>query len=658
MNQLLRICTSGLLAWGLGLAARAQVVLPTQPLPTDPSRAAAARPATTGASRSTSSTASLQSTAALALPFFDDFTLPRDGQPSPLRWLPASTGYPDGAGLLINYGGGGAYVSNRLAREPLTRGTATLDGLKASGLPYSGGDASATGKTDTLTSQPINLSGFSAGSQVYLSYAWQAGSLIGAPTNASSSLVLEFLDQAGRWNPIWTYVGAGKVTKFKQQIFPVNQASYFHSGFQFRFRSTGSQASGTDSFGLDYIYLNSNRAADDTIFQDVATSRGLNSPLRRYTSMPVWQYNAAPTSELNLSLSTTVNNLTASGNPLPITWQGTVRELTSGGFGPATWAADGRPELAGARQDAIVGDASTAPLGSSTASRRFRYTLALQTRETNPLTLSNDTITRDLELGNYFAYDDGTAEQSFGLPAFSTGPIRYLAVAFAANQADRVSAIQLAPIFNNIALPKGENYTNRPVTVAVWADKNGQPDATPLATATFTLTNPLPAGQTFYTIPLATPVAVSGRFYVGYGQTANGQFLLYGLDLNNQLPASSLFNFQDNTWTAATLGPGGAPLIRAVMNNNVLATQAQQGISAQFSLYPNPALNGTAVAVSGPAYRRAALLDVLGRPVWQQPAAEAGLATLHLPAGLPGGVYLVQLTLPDGGLATRRLVLQ
>jgi hypothetical protein len=48
----------------------------------------------------------------------------------------------------------------------------------------------------------------------------------------------------------------------------------------------------------------------------------------------------------------------------------------------------------------------------------------------------------------------------------------------------------------------------------------------------------------------------------------------------------------------------------------------------------------------------------LGRPVWQQSAPEAAHTTLHLPARLPGGVYLVQLALPDGSTATRRLVLE
>lgn len=652
MRSLLRFIS--LPALLTALAAQAQVVLPTQPLGADPSRVAAlATPAHAAAK-----------TTALTLPFFDDFTTPRDGAPSFLRWQPATTGYPDGSGLTINYGGGGAYVSNRLAVEPLTRGTVTLDGLRGNGLPYNSTSASFYSRTDTLTSQPIDLSGVSAGSAVYLSYAWQAGSLAGSPaTNGSAtpvSLTLEFLDNAGRWNSIWTYLGANKTTRFRQQIFPISTAGYFHSGFRFRFRSAGSQSSARDAFGVDYVYLNANRTANDTSFTDIATSRGLTSALRRYTSMPVWQYNAATSSELNPAMTATVNNLRTSGNPTPISWVGTVRELTSGNFGPATWTTGNRPELAGARQDVISGDASSAPLSFSTLARRFRYTLSLQTNEPNPLTLPNDTTYRDLELSNYFAYDDGSAEQSFSIPAVSTGPVSYLAVGFDANQTDRVSAVQLAPIFNNIPTAQGgENFANRPITVAVWADKNGMPDRdNMLGSATSTLTNPLPAGQTFYTVPFSTPVQVSGRFYVGYGQIANGQFLLYGLDLNNQPQTSSLFYTNQGVWTAFTPSTGGSLLLRAVMNNNVLATQAQQATSAQFALYPNPAPTGTTVAVAGPAFSRATLLDVLGRPVWQQPATEAGQLRLQLPATLPAGVYMVQLTLADGSIATRRLAVE
>lgn len=656
MRSLLRLL--GLPALLLPLLAPAQtapLVLTPQPLAADPSRAYV--PAAAGGAT--------QRTAALALPFFEDFTLPRDGQPSPLRWQSATTTYPNGGLNTLHYAGGGAYVSNRLASEPLTRGTATLDGLRANGQPYAPGSASFYSATDTLTSQPIDLSGYSAAANLYLSYAWQAGSLAGAPVASASGapvfLTLEFLDNVGRWNAIWTYNGENKVTRFRQQIFPVSQASYFHSNFRFRFRASGNQASSRDAFGVDYIYLNNNRTARDTVFQDIATSRGLSSPLQNYTAMPAWQYAASSPSPLNPAQTATVNNLLPSGNPTPISWLGTVRELTSGGFGPATWVSGNQPLLAGARQVVISGDARTAPLPAATTASRYRYTLALQTNETNPLTLPNDTTYRDLELSDYYAFDDGTAESFLTLPAQSTGPFSYYAYPITAAKGDQVRAIRLAPVFNNIPLAQGgENFQNRAVTVAVWADNNGQPADVPLASQTVVIPNSAATtSQVFFEVKLALPAAVSGRFYIGYGQASGGQFLPYGFDLNNAATAPTLFYNRQGIWTKPTLSTPGTIMMRAVLNNNiVLATQAQQSLSAQFSLYPNPSPRGTAVVVSGPAFRRAAVLDVLGRPVWQQPATEAGRPTLQLPASLAAGVYLVQLTLPDGGVATRRLVLE
>ena len=637
----------------LPFAAAAQLI--TGPLPADPARATSAQPAAKAAQR----------TAALTLPFFDDFTSPLEGAPNATRWQAATTSYPN-LGTTIRYAGGGAYVSNRLGVEPLTRGTATLDGLRGNGLPYSPNQTTAAGQTDTLTSQTIDLSGLAASSNVYLSFAWQAGSVTGYPANSTSSapvvLTLELLDNSGIWQSAWTYTSRGSSTRFKQQILAVNTAAYLHNAFRFRFRASGNRTQNTDAFGLDYIYLNSNRAANDTTFQDIATSRGLGSPLSPYTSLPVWQYNAATTKPLNPTLTATVNSLTAPGQtPTPISWQGTVRDLAGSGF-TATWLTGGRPIVAAARQEVIQGDATTTPLPTTAVAKRLRYQLALQTNETNPLTLPNDTLRRDVELADYYSYDDGTAEYIVGLAASNTNPTSYVALAFTTNQADYVKSLRIAPVFNNTPTASGgENNQARPIIVAVWADNNGKPANTPLATATGTLTNP--GSQTFQEITFATPVAVSGRFYVGYGQPSNGQFLNYGLDLNNQLPVNTLFSNTLGTsntdpWRAVTLSTPGVPMFRPAMAQTYLATRAQQTISAAFALYPNPAPTGTTVAVEGPAFRQAALLDVLGRQVWQQSAAEAGQATLRLPANLPSGIYLVQLALPDGSTATRRLVLE
>ena len=71
--------------------------------------------------------------------------------------------------------------------------------------------------------------------------------------------------------------------------------------------------------------LDRNRSATDSTFRDIATSRALPSALRRYTAMPVSQFNANPAQELATRTATTLNNLDAGPAPTPITWDGLSR---------------------------------------------------------------------------------------------------------------------------------------------------------------------------------------------------------------------------------------------------------------------------------------------------------------------------------------------
>ncbi|WP_157886857.1 T9SS type A sorting domain-containing protein [Hymenobacter sp. PAMC 26628] len=635
MIRLLRLLPALLL---LALAARAQSVLPVQPLPADPSRAAPARGPVV-ARRGT----------ALGLPFFDDFTTPREGNPRVQNWLP----------------GGGALVNNRLPVHPLTRGVATLDGLRANGQGY--GNTPNFGAIDSLTSQPIDLSGYGPGNGVFLTFAWQEGSVVGPSERSSGStpvaLELFFLDRDGRWVSQWKQLAGGAaVSGFRQKAVAVADARYFHAGFQFQFQATGNVSVSTDAWSLDYFVLGANRTAADTTYADLATAQGLGNPLRRYTALPWWQYNAAaPASELNPMLNAEITNLNPGPIPTPISWTGTVQDV-AGGF-QGTWLTDSRSIPTQPRQTVIGGSARTAPLPTTSAAKQLRYTLALNTRvAAGDRTLPNDTLSRDVFLNDYYAFDDGTAEAVLALPATSTGPIQYLAYALDLNQPDQVKGVRLYPVFLNNA--QGDNGANRSVTIGVWADDKGQPAATPLMTQTATLRNPLTnpsaAGQPFVDVLFSASVPVSGRVYVGYGQTARGQFLPYGIDLNNPPPANTLWRTNQGTWLAFSALPAGAPMLRPLLTNNqtvITATTppAAAGAPAVFSLYPNPLPTGGTIAVAGPAFARASLLDALGRTIWEQPAAEAGRPQLT-PGRLAAGVYLVRLHLANGSTVTRRLV--
>jgi hypothetical protein len=656
MNQLLRF--SGHLLAPLLLAASVASAqqLPVLPLPAAPGRKAPA---------ALQGSAQARSTTVVNLPFFDDFTSPLEGQPSTAHWLP----------------GGGVLVNNRLAVNPPTRGTATFDGLKANGNSYSNTVTNIFTNIDSLVSQPINLAGLTVADSVYLSFAWQAGSIIGAPTASGSNtpvnLNLQFKSIVGtndRWTnaPGWligpAFVGrsTGQRTPFRQVIIPINQAQYLHGTFQFRFLATGNSSYAGDTWSVDYVVVDRSRgphmpsAQPDTTFADIATSAGLQgtsnpsgglrSPLRRYTAMPVWQFNAAspPSSELNPRLGVNITNLNGGALPLPITWQGTVRELTSGA-NLGTWLSGGANVTTNPRLNVVRGDASQLPIPATPAAKNLRYTLALRTQETTPRTLANDTIFRDVALSNYYAYDDGTPEALTQLLGLSTGPPSYLAYQFDLNQPDQVYALRLYPIFT------ASDRSSRPVTINVWDDDNGRPAATPRATKLATIPNPLPAGTQYYEIAFDTPVPVTGTFYVGFGQASQGRDLQYALDLNSTIPARHFWNNTAGRWDTTYTIPRGALMMRPVMNNNIVSATATARDAAAFALYPNPA-HGT-VTVAGPAFAHATVLDALGRAVWEQPAGQAGRRELAL-GTLPPGVYVVRLALPDGSTATRRLLLE
>ncbi|TGE29382.1 T9SS type A sorting domain-containing protein [Hymenobacter metallicola] len=626
MTRFLRLTQLLLAAGLLPLSARAQSL---SNLTRDPNRvapeasAAAARPA------------------ALSLPFFDDFSTQPEGAPSAQRWAP----------------GGGTLVNNRFVLAPPSRGAVTFDGLNGQGRPY----GSFFSDTDTLTSQPIDLSGLTAASNVYLSFFWQAGNIFSAPTTASSSrpvfIRLEFLARNGAWREIWVQRSQGQRTGFRQLLFAVTDAQYLHAGFQFRFHTSGNQSNvdNDDAWSIDYVRLDRNRSATDSTNRDIATSRPLTSLLKRYAAMPVWQYNASPnpSAELNNVINTTVNNLGPGPAGTPVDWLGTVQILPAGTVGIT--AKNGKSLDPGSRQTPVTVDASSLAIPLTPEEKVIRHSIYLLTGEAaNSPTVRNDTISRLTELKNYYAYDDGTPEATLSIERFSTGAPRFRAYRFDLNKPDQVRSLRIYPILPAAA--------GRLITANVWEDDGGKPAAQPKATQSIVIPASLPAGQNYIDILFPTPVGVSGTFYIGYGHGPFGNSVVpFALDLNNAPPAGYFLKNTFGTWENASFdfsnvggAPAGSLIMRPVMTNNQTVTSASAGqAAAAVSLYPNPSAG--LVRIEG-SYRHAEVLDALGRPVWMPAAAQRPHGELDL-RGLPSGVYLVRLALPDGLLVTKRLVL-
>ena len=628
--------SSLLLLAGL-LPARAQVA----PLTSDPARAF--RPA------AFRQAAAARRPASVALPFFDDFANARYGtRPDPVLWDTTS----------------GATRNETFARQPVSRGVVTFDGLDRFGRSYG---SNGVGATDTLTSRAIDLSGRQ---DVVLSFWWQAGGLSNRfpPSGNSQRLSLDFDDGSGFWDPqIWTRAGPATTTPF-EQVFISVPAQYLTGNFRFRFRSTGSVIGAINTWSIDYVELDANRQPQPATLRDVALSQTPNLPLKRFSAMPVWQFNAAanPADELADSVYTTVNNLEpdplATSTALQVEGLLTTRENGSP-VQTESFLSRTLVVLPATRdtplRSALRANLPAAPVPITSTYKTLTSTLLLVSGELTPETQYNDTLRRTCPLNTYYAHDDGTPELAFNFQ--NPADPRAVCVPFDLNTNDQVAGVELY-----IA---GGAVPNTLLFVDVWADdpaRPGWPALTALAHVGFRVPADTVLRRTRGWWPVYfPPVAVSQRFYVGYSITGNIPSIPatnLGLDVNDTvrlLDQSFKRQFTDAWEHQRFIDAPGRLMIRALMNNNgqiPVGLPPVVALVAPLTVFPNP-VSATGAAelhlpTSGHDVKTATLLDALGRVVRTAPP---GAATLSV-RGLAPGVYVLHLPLSSGPRSIRVLV--
>ena len=149
--------------------------------------------------------------------------------------------------------------------------------------------ASSSGfKADQLTSGPLNLN-YPPSANIWLSFFYQAGGLSDAP-ETNDSLTLQFLaPDENKWYSVWNARGVSD-QNFKLVTIPVDKPIFLKKGFQFRFinyaslspnLSDPSMVGNCDIWNIDYVLLDKNRNAGDTVFADVAFRLPLRSLLKK-----------------------------------------------------------------------------------------------------------------------------------------------------------------------------------------------------------------------------------------------------------------------------------------------------------------------------------------------------------------------------------------
>lgn len=565
---------------------------------------------------------------ALSLPFIEDFTQ-YNFYPDTINWI----------------SGRQVYVNNNMCSGTISRGVATFDALAEDGLPYDKNNKSISRYADTLTSQPIDLSNYTASDSLYFSFFYQPEGKSFDP-QSQDSLMLYFrrANASTPWTRVWRVAGS-TLQPFIQVMVPITDASFFNADFQFRFVNKASVNNTNDTWNIDYIRLGANRNMFDTALQEVAFVDDPGLYLNDYAYMPYHQYLANATAESATQQETSIRN--NGGNTLNVNYGYTATEPKTGTtLGSGNSSVTIPPYTTSSVSFPVYNTTVPAPARHQEVVYENKY--YLQTSSGNGL-VENDTIIRQYPFHNYLAYDDGTPEKSYYLKMLSALPAK-LAIEHRLNVPDTITGVAI--YFGRQVPLAYQKY----FSLVVYTDiaYNGGGDV-PVYQEDLLVPSYLP-GNNFWYYKFRKPISLnSGKFYIGTVQPALGtsDSLYFGLDVNRTKDNHVFFNVESQ-WKKSNIS--GAVMIRPVFGNffatntgTVAASQVQD-----WDINPNPASNKIRFYLShNSADASYTISDVQGRVQKTgtlQPGDEVDISALN------AGMYIAQLRVGGQATAPRKFI--
>ena len=386
-------------------------------------------------------------TTSLSLPFFDDF-YQNEIFPNPGLWED-------------NF----VFINSTYPKETITVGVATFDGTDANGKPYNNSGNTFDSAADKLTSNPIDLSGMTGDSNVFLSFYYLQGEFGEAPSAPNDLLTAQFLDTSGNWNIVWQTT-ADNFLKFRQVFIKVDSI-YLNGNFQFRFQSFGNLNGANDTWHVDYVKLDKNRdtAAEKNI-KEMAYEFLPPSLLNKYYVMP---YNQFDTTDLADTVSLFVRNnfintttdfkdsyvaTVVNTAAIIATYNGPSIDFDSLTINQVKYPKFNIPTN-------VVGDTVIIKVD-------YHFETSAEAGESAKV-LANNSITHNQVFSNFFAYDDGTPERGYLIGDLNTNTgldFYKMAVKYGMRKPDTLQAIkfQFFPVKpdNNLAV----------FSVCVWKNFN------------------------------------------------------------------------------------------------------------------------------------------------------------------------------------------
>ena len=396
--------------------------------------------------------------------------------------------------------------------------------------------------------------------------------------------------------------------------------------------------SNCDQWNVDYVLLDRNRKAGDTIFADVAFRLPLRSLLKTHEAMPWKQFLQTSLQEMGAYITvhyrnndTIVRNVTRNFEIWDL-YKNSLAKFFSAG-------ATNIDPLTNVDYNANLIYTFDTDNGDSAL---FRVKSWLITDNFDPK--ENDTLIYYQRFGNYFAFDDGTSEGGYGVNGLGSRNAM-VAYRFKSFMKDTLRAINIC--FND----SYENANQRAFDLMVWDDNGGLPGNV-IYSREEVMVEQGTSINGFYTYTINGVVPVSSIFYVGWRQRSE-TFLNAGFDINTPHGGRQFYWINGN-WNQSEVA--GSLMIRPV-TGGPLTTSINDIIYRNKSILhfrPNPAkdfiiFDFEEVPVSGLTYL--SFIDLQGRELLKVPFTEQiDISSLH------EGIYIIISSLNGRPTGYSRLI--
>ncbi|KFD38871.1 hypothetical protein AT05_08370 [Schleiferia thermophila str. Yellowstone] len=518
-------------------------------------------------------------------------------------------------------------VTRNKATGQITIGTATFDGLDEYGQPYHPTQI-ATDTCDMLTSRYINLANRT---NVWLSFYYQPGGLGEFPEPDDSLALYFWSPDDSTWTSVWRETGPQNqtLTPFKLVMIPVDNVKFLKKGFRFRFVSYGAPSGAFDEWHIDYVYLDANRNANDTLIPDPAFVKEHPQVISgAFSAVPWWTFNNSMLVD-QVSHRYRKNGIPGSQNLVLGQYRAfSGPNLIASGNGSPT-IDDNHPY----NTEVEFIQPFTNPLSLPfTPTGEFSIDVQSFFAGANAGLRENDTISHRQEFRNYYSYDDGSPERAFGI----------------VDQGGAITLINLTPLTPDTLVGlyinfvyAGVDATQNEFKIVVYQNLQGIPSTKLYESPEWLRPEYPPRYQNFIEYPLSEPVYINTPVYIGVKQKTIHP-LNIGFDVNS--PGRHLLVFGDGTnWFQSVFQ--GSLMIRPYFRYQPLDLSVSEETLSDLpfiALFPNPTSERFFIQIPENQTYLAEMYTIDGKVVKR--LTTSGKLTEVPINDLPDGMYLVRLT--------------